>query len=210
MPCLIVRVGHQDVDRIHDLGDAGLVVGAEQGRAVGGDDVVADLVLQRRVVGDADDLRGDRRAGRCRRPDSCARSAASRPCRCTSGEVSMWAQKQMTGTVFVGIRRHGRVDVAELIEMRVGDADLVQLLHQQPPEVLLLFGRGIGRRGMRRLGVDLDVTQEAFGDGVRISCASHPAITPKAAGKCILKWLGPPAKPAARDHGKPILLRRLP
>jgi hypothetical protein len=33
--------------RIHDLGEAGLVVGAEQRGAVGGDDVVADLVGQR-------------------------------------------------------------------------------------------------------------------------------------------------------------------
>ena len=56
VPCRIGGIAGQDRHRIHDLGDAGLVVGAEQGRAVGGDDVVADLVLQRRILGDADDL----------------------------------------------------------------------------------------------------------------------------------------------------------
>ncbi len=48
----------QELRGVHDLGDAGLVVGAEQRGAVGRDDVVADLVGQRRVLGGADDLRG--------------------------------------------------------------------------------------------------------------------------------------------------------
>ncbi len=37
-------IADQEMRRIHDLGEPGLVVGAEQGGAVGGDDVVADLV----------------------------------------------------------------------------------------------------------------------------------------------------------------------
>ena len=37
--------------RIHDLGETGLVVGAEQRGAVGRDDVVADLVGKRRMLG---------------------------------------------------------------------------------------------------------------------------------------------------------------
>jgi hypothetical protein len=45
----------------HDLGDAGLVVGAEQGGAVGGDDVVADLIFEVGMLGHLDD------AGCCRR-----------------------------------------------------------------------------------------------------------------------------------------------
>src|SRR5260370_6624264 len=40
----------QVFDRRHDLGDAGLVVGAEQRGARGGDDVVAHLVRERRNV----------------------------------------------------------------------------------------------------------------------------------------------------------------
>ena len=38
-----LRVGGEVGDRGHDLGDPGLVVGAEQGVAAGGDDVLADL-----------------------------------------------------------------------------------------------------------------------------------------------------------------------
>jgi hypothetical protein len=52
--------------RIHDLGDAGLVVGAEQRGAVGGDDVVADLVFQRRMIGARMTCVGSP-AARCRR-----------------------------------------------------------------------------------------------------------------------------------------------
>ena len=57
---LDVRIVDQEMRRIHDFGEAGLVVGAEQRGAVGGDDVVADLVGERGIVGDADDLRWDR------------------------------------------------------------------------------------------------------------------------------------------------------
>ena len=57
VPCLICGWAIRKCRGIHDLGDAGLVVGAEQGGAVGGDDVVADLVGERRMVGDADHLR---------------------------------------------------------------------------------------------------------------------------------------------------------
>ena len=51
-----LRVRGKEAHRVDDLGEAGLVVGAEEGSAVGGDDVFADLVLQRRVLGEADDL----------------------------------------------------------------------------------------------------------------------------------------------------------
>ena len=54
---LDVRVAHQELGRIHDLGDAGLVVGAEQRGAVTRDDVVADLAGQRGMLGSADHLR---------------------------------------------------------------------------------------------------------------------------------------------------------
>ena len=53
---LDLRIVDQEMRRIHDLGKAGLVVGAEQRGAVGGDDVVADLVGQRGMLGGADHL----------------------------------------------------------------------------------------------------------------------------------------------------------
>jgi hypothetical protein len=48
---LDLRIGDQ-VHCAHDLGDAGLVVGAKQGGAVGGDDVVADLMLEVGMLAD--------------------------------------------------------------------------------------------------------------------------------------------------------------
>ena len=59
---LHIAVVDEEMRGIHDLGDAGLVVGAEQRGAVGGDDVVADLVLQRGMLGEADHLAWYRRA----------------------------------------------------------------------------------------------------------------------------------------------------
>ena len=98
VPCLICGC-NQEMRGIHDLGKAGLVVGAEQGRAIGGDDVVADLVGQGGVFGDADDLGGIGRqhdVAAAIIPDDLRLDVLAR----TSGEVSMCEQKQITGTRF--------------------------------------------------------------------------------------------------------------
>ena len=47
---LELRIPLEVRDGGHDLRDAGLVVGAEQRRTVGRDDVVADLLLQQRQL----------------------------------------------------------------------------------------------------------------------------------------------------------------
>ena len=73
---LDLRIADQELRGIHDFGEAGLVVGAEQGGAIGGDDVVADLIGQRGMFRGADDLGRDRPAARCRRRDNSGRSAA--------------------------------------------------------------------------------------------------------------------------------------
>ena len=106
VPCLMCGIAHQELGRIHDLGDAGLVVGAEQRGAVGRDDVVADLVGERRMLGGADHLRRDRPAARCRRRGSCCTICGLTLAPVQSGEVSMCEQKQITGTflsVFAGM-----------------------------------------------------------------------------------------------------------
>ena len=54
MPCLMLRIFDQELRRIHDFGEAGLVVGPEQRGAVRRDDVVADLVGERGMIGGAD------------------------------------------------------------------------------------------------------------------------------------------------------------
>ena len=77
-------------DRGHDLGDAGLVVGAEQRRPVGGDDVVADALGEERARRGREHRRiaarrrrslGEPAARRRRRarPGSCRRARRARP-----------------------------------------------------------------------------------------------------------------------------------
>ena len=103
---LDLRIVDQELRGIHDLGEAGLVVGAEQRGAVGGDDVVADLVVQRGMFGDADHLRGIGRqhdVAAAIIPDDLRLDVLA-PVQ--SGEVSICEQKQITGTrlsVFAGI-----------------------------------------------------------------------------------------------------------
>jgi hypothetical protein len=160
-----LRVAGQDRHRIHDLGDAGLVVGAEQSGAVGGDDVVADLVAQRRIVGHADHLRGVGRQG------DVATLVVAHDLRLDvlAGHVRRGVHvgaKADHRHRLVGGRRNRGVDIAVVVEVRVRDADLTQLPHQQAAEILLLFGRRIGVGGVRRLGVDGDVAQKALGDAV--------------------------------------------
>jgi hypothetical protein len=46
--------------------------------------------------------------------------------------------------LFVGIRWHGRVDVAVFIEMGVADSHCLQFGSEQAAQVLLLLGRGAG------------------------------------------------------------------
>ena len=58
----------------------------------------------------------------------------------------MCEQKQMTGTGLSTLDGNGRIDVAVLIDMRVGQADRQQFLDQHAAEVLLLLGRGLRRR----------------------------------------------------------------
>ena len=53
-----LRILNQEPRRIHDLGEAGLVVRPQQRGAIGRDDVVADLVGERGMVGGADHLGG--------------------------------------------------------------------------------------------------------------------------------------------------------
>ena len=66
--CGTLRIPLQVRDRGHDLGDAGLVVGSEQGRAVRGDEIVADLPLSRGSSSGSSTTRGSpgARSGRRR------------------------------------------------------------------------------------------------------------------------------------------------
>ena len=86
---LDVGIPLQVGDRRHDLGHARLVVGAEQRGAVGGDDVVADLLREQRQLHRIEHAhrRGEVRSRRRRRPRAPAgrRPCRSRPERCRRG-----------------------------------------------------------------------------------------------------------------------------
>ena len=160
----LARIPLQVCDRGHDLGHAGLVVGPEQGRAVGGDEIVPDLPLQQgqllriehdaRIAGQHDaaavvalvHLRVDAGAGHVRR------------------RVDMRDQPDRRRRLDAVERA---VDVAVLVEPDVVEPDLLQLVAQHPREVELLLGRGRAVDAGLRLGVDADVAQEALEDVVR-------------------------------------------
>ena len=95
---LDLRIFDQEMRGIHDFGEAGLVVGAEQRGAVRRDDVVADLVGERGMIGGADHL------GRVGRQRNIAAAIVLHDLRpdvrlpVQSGEVSICEQKQITDT----------------------------------------------------------------------------------------------------------------
>ncbi len=117
---------------IHDLGEPGLVVGAEQGGAVSGDDVVADLVLQRRMLGGANHLGGVGRqhdvAATIVLDDLGFDVLAGAIGRCVHVRA-----KADDGHLLVGVGRDGRIDIAVFVEMGVGEAHRLQLDRQQSP-----------------------------------------------------------------------------
>ena len=109
----------------HDLGDAGLVVGAEQRRAVARDDVVADARRERRLLGRIEHLARVARAARSARRRSPRGRSASPRRRATRGVVSTWAIRPITGAP--GVPGNGREHVAVLVQLDVGEPDLPQL-----------------------------------------------------------------------------------
>ena len=141
---LDVRVLDQELRRIHDFGEAGLVVGAEQRGAVGRDDVVADLVGERGMIGGADHL------GRVGRQHDVAAAIVLHDLRLdvragTVGRSVHMRAEADHRDLLVGIGRDRGVDIAVFVEMGVGNAHRLQFGGEQAAEVLLLFGGRAGR-----------------------------------------------------------------
>ena len=115
---LDLRIVDQEICGIHDLGEAGLVVGAEQRGAVGRDDVVADLVGQRGLLGGADHLCWIRRQHDIAAtviPHDLRLDVLARAIR---RGVHVRAEADHRH-LLVGIGRDRRIDVAVLVEMGV-------------------------------------------------------------------------------------------
>ena len=126
VPCLTCGFWMKKLRRIHDFGDAGLVVGAQQRGAVGGDDVVADLVGEIRVLRGANHLRGVGRQHDVAAtivPDDLRLDVLAR----TVGRGVHVRAEADHGHFLVVFAGMVRVDIAVFVEMGVGDADFLQL-----------------------------------------------------------------------------------
>ncbi len=146
-------------DRGHDLGHAGLVVGAQQRVAAGGHDVVAGLAGQHRHV-----RRVEHRAA-ARQLDAGAVVVAVHDrlharARRVRGDVDVGDQPDgVRGAVRGG---QGGEDVAVVVERGVVEADRAQLVDEHPREVELAGGARAPGAVARGLRVDADVAQEAL------------------------------------------------
>ena len=161
---LELRMPFQIGDRGHDLRHTGLVVGAEQCRPVGGDDVVTDLLLQQReLFGVEDDARVAREPDRAAVVTLVHLRVDVRP-----GDVGRGVdvRDQPDRRRRVGALKRA-VDVAELVEPDVVEPDLVELVAEQPGEVELLLGRRRAVDPVRRLRIDADVAEQAVEHVIR-------------------------------------------
>ena len=154
-----LRVGGEVRDRGHDLGHAGLVVGAEQRVAAGGDDVVADLVARAPASGRVEHRAAARQLDRRRRRSRGARSAR-RPAPGASGLVSTWAIRPIDGRAVDG-RGQRRGHVAVVVEAASSRPERPQLVDEHARRGRAGPGCSGSRAVARGLGVDADVAQEA-------------------------------------------------
>ena len=141
---LDVGMADQEMRGIDDFGKARLVVGAEQGGAVGGDDVIADLIGEGGMLGGADDL-----AGIARQHDVAAAIVADNlrldvPAGTVGRGVHVRAETDDRHPLG-GIGGNGRINVAVLVEMGVAKTDRLQFRREQAAQILLLVGGRTGR-----------------------------------------------------------------
>ena len=174
----------------HDDGHPGLVVGAKQGRAVGGDQRSAAERFQFGIVGHAD------HAARIAGQHDVAARVALNHLRPDVGPAGLRRSVQMR-TQGDGWSRppfstgwNGRQHDAMLVLPGVGNAEGQKFLDQQPPQRELAGGAwialGVGLGGC----IDLDVSQESLQKAVSI----HVGIAPNERLYCTAK-LPPPIFP---------------
>ena len=156
------RMGHDILHRIHYLGHAGLVIGAEKSGAIGGDDGLALMAEQFRELGRfqkeprntfqrdvgtvvvLDYLRFDILAGG------------------VGGGVHV-GDEAYRGHILLYIRGDAAHNVAVFIEFRLY-SKVIQFLAKEFQEVQLLGCRGLALRLLVALGIDRHVPQESVQD----------------------------------------------
>ncbi len=171
-----IRIVDEDLGRGHDLSQSRLVVGAEQCRSIGRDDVVADLVLQFRMIADAD--HPARVAGKIDIPAGIIPDDLRLHIRAAEigRRIHVRAETDDRHRL-VAIGRNGRVDIGVFIETCVRKTDLQQFIDQNPSEILLLAGGRLRRRGGVGLRIDNDITEKAVENSVGHSIHSSSKIT---------------------------------
>ena len=180
----------------HDLGHAGLVVGAEQRVAARGHDVVPDLVGERRHA------RGIEHGAAARQAQHAAVVAAVHD-RLDAGarrvradvEVREQADHRRAPSTVAGQRRD---HVAASSSVDVVEADRLELAHEHAREVELARACSETARGVaRRLRVDARVAHEAVEDvGGELSRASADVYI--SAGRARPRSRAPARRAAAR------------
>ena len=160
-----LRIVDQETRRIHDFGKPGLVVGAEQRGAVRGDDIIADLIEKRRMIGDPDDLRRVARQHDVAAPIVLDDLRFDVRAGAVRRSVHMRAEAN-DGNLLVRIGRNGRIDVAMFVEMGVADSHRLKFAGKQAAQVFLFLGRWTGRGRRVGLGIDRRIAQKALGHGM--------------------------------------------
>jgi len=132
------------VDQVADggeyFGDAGFIIGAEQGIAVGGDDVVADLAGQLgRLVRTDDDPGGEVEVAALIIFVNDGPDVSPAHLR---GGIHV-GDKADDGHRMAGIGGQGGGDVAPFIHAGIGEAHLPEFLDQLAAENFLFFGAGV-------------------------------------------------------------------
>ncbi len=152
---MIPEIAH----RLHNLGDARLVVGAEKRGAIGHDKVFALVLKQLREL--------LRRGHYARRKLYVATVVALHDARLDVGAARVEGcivvgDEAYRGRVFLGVARKGGIDITHAVHFHVLQALMLQLFLQVSCEDELLGRAGHGRGVLRRLRVKLCVIDESF------------------------------------------------
>lgn len=193
-----LRVRRQARDEPHDLGDARLVVGTQERRAVGADEVLAHEPVEHGELVGAD---GDEGARMLAADEVPARVAHDVRLHAAAGRrfrgVDVRDEPEGGQVLRAGARRDARGHVGMLGDLDVLGAQFAQLVCEHMREVELLRGRGgLVGMGVARRRVDLHVAQEALEDVGGGALVCHDDAP----------FLGgvEPDRPSRRSHGSTL------
>ena len=154
-----VGIRGEIADRGEDLGDAGLVVGAEEARPVGDDELVAGVVRELRRLRRADHLA---RAAELDLAAVVRDALRVRLAARLARRVDVREERDRRDVAVDG-RRERRRDVAVAVDRRVREADLLELVAEEAEQDELALGARVRLGVLVGLRVDLRVADEPRG-----------------------------------------------